>query len=172
MPTSVGFFFIAISQERSFMSITVTFGTTTDPAQCANKTFTQIGSPIAGDPIETEDILYPTFLVDYDSSLLGCNYCKVDYTETFSRYYFCSVSTENGGNMRINCALDAVKTYWDEYKGTPMTVVRSTSFGSPQYIPDGQFPLLNTKRIKTLDFEQTIHTSGGYVSRVYIVHNL
>ena len=87
--------------------------------------FFYIATSIAGDPIEPEDILYPTFLVDYNSSLLECNYCKVDYTETFSRYYFCSVSTENGGNMRINCALDAVKTYWEEYKGTPMTVVHN-----------------------------------------------
>lgn len=148
------------------MSLKVKFYNNTDPVFCANKTLndsTDLLVPeIEGVPVEAEILLYPSFLVDYNENLLSCNYAYI--ADWGNRYYFCQVTTENGGNIRIDCAVDALTTYWkkEEIQNTPMTIVRSTSFEKPTYVGDGMLPVDNERLLKTLvmDFD-TIHDDGS-----------
>lgn len=148
------------------MALTVSFGTTTDPVNCANKTYTEIKS-ISGNAIDSENMLYPSFLVNYDARMLACNYCKITTVGTvgsateINKYYFCKVILENGNNMRINCSIDPLTTYWDTIKSQPVTIVRSTSFGKPTYVQDGMLPVDEARTLapKMIWFD-TIHTDG------------
>lgn len=141
------------------MAVTLDLYNITDPANCANKSIPDTSlKTITGNPIEDEEILNPTFLINYFSELLSCNYCKVTYPDQTVKYYFVTVTTENGNNLRIDCTMDYLMTYWDEIKNTPMTVVRSTSFGKPTYVIDNLLPVDNSRVItKVLPFN-TIHT--------------
>lgn len=142
------------------MPMSVTFGTTTDPVFCVNKDYTTIKT-INGNPIEPENILYPTFLVDYDDDLLDCNYCFVS-ADTFNRFYFCRVTTENGNNLRIDCSVDALQSWWHEFQNDPMTIIRSSSFNVPTYVQDGMLPV-DAQRIEhtyVMEFN-SIHDAGS-----------
>lgn len=119
------------------MSLTINFGTTTDPVNCPNKTYTTIRT-ITGKATEAENLLNPSFVIDYDEKMLPCNYCEIT---DWNRFYFCKVVLENGNNMRIICTTDPIKTFWDSIKIVPMTIVRSTSFGKPTYVQDGMLPI-------------------------------
>ena len=151
------------------MSFTVDFHKITDPVNCANKTVdnSTLIKSVNGELIEEEDISNPSFLVNYQESLLECNYC---YIAKYKRYYFCRPVTENGGNIRINCAVDALRTFWDEYSEQDMTLVRSTEFGKPNYVQDSILPVDDGRIWKTVSIEfNTIHgdsslrTTGSYI---------
>lgn len=159
------------------MAISVTFGKTTDPVNCANKTYTSIKT-ISGVAIEPEQILNPSFLVNFDAKLLECNYCEItDWAtpqgESFNRFYFCKVTTENGGNIRINCTTDPLRTFWDEYKTQPMTIVRSTSFGAPTYVQDGMLPIdAERTSLPQVIYFSSIHETSGAVDCYDVVNTI
>lgn len=138
------------------MSLTINFGTTSDPANCPNKTYTLIKT-ITGDATEPENFLNPSFLIDYDDDMLVCNYCEITDWEHF---YFCKIVLEHGGNMRIICSPDPLRTWWYDYiSKQPMTIVRSTSFAKPTYVQDGLLPVDESRTIapKIISFG-SIHT--------------
>lgn len=154
------------------MSLTVRFGKTEDPVNCPNKTYTLIES-IEGNPIEPENMETPTFLIDYSDSLLECNYCEI---VDWNRFYFCKVTHENGGNSRVNCYTDPLKTFWDGYiKKQSVTIVRSSSFGKPTYVPDERLPIdasrVNNPKIIYFD---TVHriTNGDNAACYEIMNTL
>lgn len=157
------------------MALEVKFYKITDPIFCANKTVnnSNLIDTIEGNPIEAENILYPSFLIDYYPKFLDCNYCYIK--DWGDRYYFCKAITENGGNIRINCSVDALTTYWkkNEIQTTPMTIVRSTSFGRPTYVPDALLPVDNSRTLpaKVMTFN-TVHNTGKYVVWYDIMNTL
>lgn len=153
------------------MSLTIKFGTTNDPVNCPNKTFTTIGEAITGNAIEPENVLNPTFLLDYDDDLIDCNYCEIT---DWNKFYYCKVVLENGGNLRVNCTSDPLKTFWEYIKTQPVTIVRSSSFNKPTYVQDGMLPVDQSRTLppKVIYFG-TIHTDGhDYVDSYDVLNTL
>lgn len=150
------------------MSLTVNFGTTNDPVHCVNKTYTLI-KQVVGTPIEAENVLNPTFLLDYYSNLLDCNYCEIT---DWNRFYYCKVVLENGGNLRVMCNTDTLKTFWDTIKIQPVTIVRSSSFERPTYVQDGMLPVDQSRTLppKVIYFD-TIHNDTHGNADCYDVLN-
>ena len=139
------------------MSISVQFHKIHDPVNCANKTVdeTTLIKTVKGEPIEDEDLSTPTFLVNYNDSLLECNYC---YVAKYKRYYFCKPTTENGNNIRIDCSVDALQTFWKELAEQDITLVRSTSFTAPTYVQDESLPIDGERILDCLSKEfDSIH---------------
>jgi hypothetical protein len=101
----------------------------------------------------------PTFLVNYNDSLLECNYC---YVAKYKRYYFCKPTTENGNNIRIDCSVDALRTFWSELAEQDMTLIRSTSFEKPTYVQDTSLPVDDERILKGVSMEfDSIHNGGN-----------
>lgn len=139
------------------MSILVQFHKIHDPINCVNKTVdeTTLIKTVSGEPIEDEDLSEPTFLVNYNDSLLECNYC---YVAKYKRYYFCKPTTENGNNIRIDCSVDALQTFWSELAEQDMTLIRSTSFEKPTYVQDTSLPVDDERILKGVSMEfDSIH---------------
>lgn len=156
------------------MSFIVDFHKITDPVNCANKTVdsSTLIKSVSGVLIEEEDICNPSFLINYQDSLLECNYC---YIAKYKRYYFCRPVTENGGNIRINCAVDALRTFWDEYSEQDMTLVRSTEFGRPTYVQDSLLPIDDSRISKSVSIEfNSIHqaTDERRTAVYYVVNTV
>ena len=143
------------------MSISVQFHKIHDPINCVNKTVdeTTLIKAVNGEPIEDEDLSTPTFLVNYSDALLECNYC---YVAKYKRYYFCKPTTENGNNIRIDCSVDALQTFWEELAEQDMTLVRSTSFEKPTYVQDTSLPVDDERILKGVSMEfDSIHNDGN-----------
>ncbi len=142
------------------MSISVQFHKIHDPVNCVNKTVdeTTLIKTVNGDPIEDEDLSTPTFLVNYSDALLECNYC---YIAKYKRWYFCKPTTENGNNIRIDCSVDALQTFWSELAEQDMTLVRSTSFEKPTYVQDTSLPVDDERILKGVSMEfDSIHNDA------------
>lgn len=153
------------------MSFAVEFHKISDPVNCVNKTVdnSTLIKIVQGDPIEDEDILNPSFLLNYYPELLECNYC---YIAIYNRYYFCSVVTENANNIRVNCDVDALTTYWNQYNEQDMTLVRSTSFEKPTYVQDQMLPIDDERMYDILVQEfDSIHNGGNRSVDSYIILN-
>lgn len=152
------------------MSLHVNFGITSDPVNCANKTFTSI-KPVEGNATEPENILNPSFVLDYDKDLIPCNYC---YIQEWDRYYFCKTVLQNGSSIRIICSSDAVRSFWYDYiSKQPLTIVRSTSFEAPTYIQDGMFPVDDSRTAKPIiAYFDTIHDNLGNADFYDVVNTL
>ena len=154
------------------MSISVEFHKIHDPINCVNKTVdeTTLIKTVNGDPIEDEDLSEPTFLVNYNDALLKCNYC---YVAKYKRYYFCKPTTENGNNIRIDCSVDALQTFWAELAEQDMTLVRSTSFEKPTYVQDEALPIDGERILDCLtkEFDSIHQATNAREIDDYIIFN-
>jgi len=109
-------------------------------------------SPNISKSIEVYDltsVLYPTVVLDYDSSVLtsGFNYC---YISAFKRYYYIvDISVDSGKKIILSLAVDALNTYCSDILKCPATVVRSEDARNSQ-IYDNQYPISTSEKVSDM----------------------
>ena len=138
------------------MAITITLYSVTDDPRKLDKTLGNAVATISSvEPLDPCDILYPSFILNWNSARFTANYCKVSVP--FDRYYFIT-STEmlTGQRVLIKCGIDVLKTYSSSIKNCFGTMVRSQAVGKPTLIPDGKYPIhTNNLTVDVLNFDST-----------------
>ena len=118
--------------------MTLSLYNTVDDPRVVNKTVTAVAT-VTADPTDNVSILTPSFLIEYNSTYLGANYC---YVELFGRYYYIrNMSVVKGNRILIECAVDVLKTYAAALIDCVGIVTRSESIGEPTEIPDKNLPI-------------------------------
>lgn len=133
--------------------MTVTLYNCSDDIRVVNKTLTDATSAITVQVYDTVDILYPTFMLDYNSSLLNKNYLWCD---EFNRFYFINnITVDKAKKMYISCSVDVLKTYAGQLTSCPATVIRSQN-PIDHHVYDDKLPVdPNMVTIKTIPFTST-----------------
>ena len=105
------------------MGMSVTFYNLTDDANVVNKTNKTLVNTFNCDVYDDQDIETPSFLLPSTANL-NINYC---YVANFGRYYFCKVRQLKDGRRIVECEVDALTTFWNDFKGSPCIANRSAS---------------------------------------------
>lgn len=93
------------------------------------------------------DIISPTFIFNYSSTLLAANYL---YCSDFGRYYFITnIAVDTAGRIVINCAVDVLQTYATEIKNCYGVIIRAESKGAPTMYVDNKLPIYTDKKTAT-----------------------
>lgn len=94
------------------------------------------------DPYNAVDIERPSFIMDYNSSLVNCNYIRVP---DFGRYYFVTGKVNKGGQIILECLSDPLTSFINNIKSCDITVLRSSSVGAPTMYEDNKLPVYPNK---------------------------
>lgn len=136
------------------MSMSIKIGTSTENPDKANKSpvWYNSGQTFTIKPTSIINNLNPVFIIDYNSSLLDCNYVSC---ETLGRNYFITrISVDTAQTMRIECTVDYLSSW--NLSGCPITVVRNGGIGSPTKVPDSKLPVKpSTENIKQIPVENS-----------------
>ena len=91
-----------------------------DPRKCGKSLSTAETKTInaRGETIVVEN---PSFLVDYDETLLLYNYC---YIPKFKRYYFIEWQGEFAHRLRFSCNVDVLESFKTDLKKRTMYILR------------------------------------------------
>lgn len=129
------------------MAINITTYVTTDDRRKVIKNLTSAHS-IDVTLLEPFSVLTPTLVLQTINGL-DFNYVYIPY---FSRYYFVnSIDVNKGGRAIVNCSVDVLMTYQNEFIDNDFLIVRSESIGV-NYITDTQLPLYPYKDMKVIEF--------------------
>lgn len=129
------------------MAINITTYVTTDDRRKVIKNLTSAHS-IDVTLLEPFSVLTPTLVLQTINGL-DFNYVYIPY---FSRYYFVnSIDVNKGGRAIVNCSVDVLMTYQNEFIDNDFLIVRSESIGL-NYITDTQLPLYPYKDMKVIEF--------------------
>lgn len=107
----------------------------------ADKNISAIGS-FNVDPYNAVDIERPVFILDYTSTLTGCNYIHVP---DFGRFYYATCRVNNGGQIIIECISDPLKSFLTNLLNCDCAVTRSASVGHPTMYEDSKLPVYPNK---------------------------
>lgn len=133
------------------------FGKSTDDKRTVNKTFTSsitASASIYGDV----SILAPRFLVDYNSTIINCNYC---YVAAYYRYYYITnVTLSAGDRMIVSCSVDPLKSFASEINNLNATIVRQEN-ASDNYLPDSCMTPTSNKNIETFVLTNNVFNVRG-----------
>ncbi len=94
------------------------------------------------EPYNAVDIERPSFIMDYNSALVGCNYIHVP---EFGRYYFVTGKVNKGGQIILECLSDPLTSFINDISACDITVLRSFSIGSPTMFEDSKLPVYPSK---------------------------
>lgn len=119
------------------MGFTIDIGYTTDNTYKVNKSFTKVRTNVSISPLSTINQLNPTFVIDYDSSLLNCNYVEASF---LGRKYMATIAVDTAQRMIISCSVDYLSSF--SLKDCPITVTRNGGIGAPTKIPDNKLPVV------------------------------
>lgn len=87
-------------------------------------------------PLEPIDTLAPRLIVEYDQSIVGCNYIYIADWDKY--YYITNVDLTTAQRIIFQCKVDVLYTYKDEIKNLTAIKERGSSYPGNQYIPDPQ----------------------------------
>ena len=91
-------------------------------------------------PNEPCDLLSPSLVMTYSSTVANSNYCYID---TFGRWYFITgVTLVSATRCIVSCAVDVLHTYHANIKNCVGTVLRAEKPKSHN-MHDSKFPLIN-----------------------------
>lgn len=132
------------------MAFTATFYNCSDDPNKVNKTLVDGTEVQKLRPTDDCDLISPVFLLDYNSTIAGCNYCVVG--APFNRHYFITnIDIGIGNVMKIHCSVDPLTTYADDIKKCNACIIRSESVGAPTYVVDNKLPINpNKKELKSI----------------------
>lgn len=130
---------------------------------CDNRVVDKTGSIIYA-PVYTNcdvyhecDVMNPTFLLAYNSSIVNYNYLVV---ESWSRYYFITgVTVAPGGRIYISCKEDVLMSNKDEILELTAYASRSQS-SQEHYLIDEKVPSLITIFRTHTTFDATFNDTG------------
>lgn len=120
----------------------VTFYTFTGDDRVINKS---LGDAIGEKECTVQDacsILAPRLTLNYDGSLVSCNYI---YIGTWGRYYkITDITVDEGGRMYVSAIVDAGLSWWSQVSSCTASVSRSEQTGVGNII-DNQLPINPTE---------------------------
>ena len=122
--------------------LTIIPGVCTCDNRVVDKTnFITFGTGINCDVYNECNVMNPVFLLKYTSSLVNCNYLKV---QAWDRYYFVNSATvAPGGRIYLSCNEDVLMSNKDEILNLTAYVHRSES-QQEHYLVDEKVPSLIT----------------------------
>lgn len=139
--------------------MTLTLYTTADDPRKVSKNLTVVAASVGVVPTAAVEQLSPVFVIDYNASYMGANYC---YCDLFGRYYYIdSINVDIGKKMILTCKIDVLMTYATGIRAAQATVIRSESIGKPTYVPDNQLPVNPV----AVDLESQIFTGGDILGQ-------
>lgn len=104
-------------------------------------------SPITVEPTERVNILNPVFIINYDETLMTCNYL---YCDTFDRYYYINGAAVNTAHrLELACSVDVRQSFSAAIQSSKGIILRATSKGAPTKFPDNKLPVNPTEKIIT-----------------------
>ena len=129
----------------------VYIGKTSDDPRTIGKTITWMGDAngrrkYSCDAYSPCDILNPTIILKYDSSILSYNYAEIPIFGN-RKYFIKDKSVEPGKLMYLTLAVDALETYAEGIKRSPGIITRASYLDHPTDVVDNQYPILTDKRI-------------------------
>lgn len=139
----------------------------TSPNYYMSKSLTAVGSQTTVTPYNTVNINHPVFILDNMNFASRINYCKVTYDNGDVKYYFVTVSLNNGGQNLLYCDIDPLQTNAASLRRCSATVLRYSNkqgrTGATMF-PDDKYPILpNRKEIKsTILKSYFFKRNGGY----------
>ena len=139
------------------MAVSVTFYNCGDDKRVMSKTLTT-GITATAELYDPTSVISPRLRVDYNASLLNYNYM---YIAQFGRYYFITnVTTDSGGALIIEGAVDVLQTYKTQIAGLSAIVVRGArknQSGSARstWIEDPRLPIQSGRAVKAILFENS-----------------
>lgn len=139
------------------MAVSVTFYNCGDDKRVMSKTLTT-GISANAELYDPTSVTNPRLRVSYNASLLTYNYM---YIAQFGRYYFITnITTDSGGALIIEGAVDVLQTYKTEIAGLSAIVVRGArknQSGSARstWIEDPRLPIQSGRAVKAILFENT-----------------
>lgn len=106
------------------MAFSLQFYNVSDPPNKLDKALgTQIASCATVRPYEAVSELFGNFLIDYNATINGCNYC---YCPELNKYYYITdIQMETGSRMIVSVKVDVLKTYASGIKSSPIYVTRA-----------------------------------------------
>ena len=123
------------------MAFTIDIGYTTDNTYTVNKSYTVVKRGVSISPLSNINTLNPVFVVNYDSSLLNCNYVIASF---LGRKYYCTVSVDTAQKIYLTCSVDYLNSF--DLSGCDITVTRNGGLGAPTEIPDTKLPVIPNRK--------------------------
>lgn len=147
------------------LSYTITIGNNNDNVLKVGKTLTG-GKVKTINPKEIQSIIHPTFIIDYDSDLIGANYVTTNFSNY--QYFIDDIEINTAGRMVLKCTIDPLSGF--DFSNCPITVVRNGGIGEPTKIPDNKLPVKPSsekiQQIPVSNSEFTWLTTYPYVVQV------
>lgn len=135
---------------------TVQFGSTSDNPSVLNKDYKLTISKNMK-PLGEVNILNPIFIIAYDSSIIGCNYARI---EEWKKNYFVTSSIMTDGRMRVELTIDYLTSNEKEIKNLTATIIRTGSLDKPTYVPDDSLPIEQSRsRLSIKEFSGGPHVT-------------
>ena len=143
--------------------LSVTFYNLTDEKSVVNKTNKTQVNNYTCDVYDDQYIESPSFLLPSNVSL-NANYC---YVPTFGRYYFCKIKQLKDGRRIIECEVDALTSFWDDFKTSQCIANRSSSNYNKEITDDEILvePTINVEEVpmsNSTPFNNGLSGSGTY----------
>lgn len=150
--------------------MTAQFFINTSPTDTLNKNITAISPIIAVQPYEATSITRPVLILDYNSDYIDANYIKITWDNGMSYYYYCTVATNNGGQLIATCERDPLMSFKDAIKNCDITVTRNAGIGAPTIYPDSKLPVYpNKKNITSIIMPETSASFTGDGDYCYLL---
>ena len=146
------------------MKVILNLYNTTDDTRVINKTLTAV-KDITATPVENVSLLSPSFIVEYDATILTANYC---YIADLNRYYYIrEITLLRGNRLQFSCSVDVLKTYATDILKCDAVITRSESIGKPSNVPDKSLPINpNKKELLTAKSDFNVNSGNTYLVRV------
>lgn len=123
----------ALILKGCYMGINIDFYKCTDDKRVINKTLGTAKTLSDCTLNDESSIINPSFIIDTDSTIYDYNYVYIAY---FGRYYYITdIIVLNGEQMKINCAVDVLKSHASEILNCTVNSRRNEN-NYDMYLPD------------------------------------
>lgn len=115
--------------------MTVSFGTSTDPINRINKSYTEVLSADCKLKDDTS-IIDPVIVVSTGNTIVGCNYA---YISDFGRYYYIKdIKSITANHWQISMHVDVLKSFSAGIYASPCIIAKNADYFN-LYINDSNF---------------------------------
>ena len=159
------------------LSMNVTIYNTTDDNAVVSKTLTDAVTLPVIVPTEGIDLDTPALTVQYNTSALTANYCKLTIAEgspavdKYAAYYFIKQrDVFPAEKIILHCELDVLYTYAVGIRNSNANVIRSQSEGI-SYVKDDKLPVNPSQfALYTDSLKDNVFSHGNYTNYVLCVN--
>lgn len=139
----------------------------TSPPHYLNKHLTAVGSTQTITPYNAVNINHPSFIIDAVNYAPRVNYCKATFDNGDIKYYYCTITLNNGGQNILSCDIDPLMTNAAQIIACNATILRYSRKGEKTgatMFPDDKYPIIpNRKDIKSTVLKSNFFKrAGGY----------